>query len=185
ADLITFSGHKVHAPKGIGAMYIRKGLRIPPLMTGGGQEKGQRSGTEAVPLIAAFGAAVKEQMPQIDTARNNALMLGERLRSMLSELPYVTINSGANCSPFIINLSVEGIRSEIMLHFLESKRVYVSSGSACSKGKHSRVLSEMGMSDKQVDTALRVSFSKMSSWGEIEKFVSALREGYMSLEKIV
>ncbi|MBQ7990605.1 MAG: cysteine desulfurase [Oscillospiraceae bacterium] len=184
ADLITFSGHKIHAPKGVGAMYIRKGLRIPPIMTGGGQEKGLRSGTEAVPLIAGFGAAVKEQLPQIDVARSNAVMLGERLRSQLSELPYVKVNSGANCSPYIVNISVEGIRSEIMLHFLESRHVYVSSGSACSKGKHSRVLSEMGMSDKQADTALRISFSKMSSWGEIEQFVSALKEGYMSLEKI-
>ncbi|MBQ5312265.1 MAG: aminotransferase class V-fold PLP-dependent enzyme, partial [Oscillospiraceae bacterium] len=87
------------------------------------------------------------------------------------------------CSPYLLNFSVEGIRSEIMLHFLESKKVYVSSGSACSKGKHSRVLSEMGIPDKLADSAIRVSFSKMSAWGELESLTSALREGWMTLEK--
>ena len=102
---------------------------------------------------------------------------------VLSALPFVTINSGSNCSPYVMNISIQGIRSEIMLHFLESRHVYVSSGSACSKGKTSRVLTEMGLDAKLADTSLRISFSKMSAWGEIDLFVTALREGYMKLEK--
>lgn len=183
ADLITVSGHKIHAPKGIGAMYIKRGIRIPPLLHGGGQEKGLRSGTESVPLIAGLGAAVEAQLPNIPTAYKNAQMLGDRLRTQLSALPFVTINSGSNCSPYVMNISIQGIRSEIMLHFLESRHVYVSSGSACSKGKTSRVLTEMGLDAKLADTSLRISFSKMSAWGEIDLFVTALREGYMKLEK--
>lgn len=184
ADLITVSGHKVHAPKGVGAMYIRKGIRIAPRMLGGGQEKGQRSGTEAVPLISAFGAAVRSQLPSISTAYSNAEELNGRLRKKLAALSYVTINSNAdNQCPYILNFSVEGIRSEIMLHFLESKNIYVSSGSACSKGGHSSVLTAMGVPDKTADSAIRVSLSKMSSCGEIEALVTAVQEGYLSLAK--
>lgn len=184
ADLITVSGHKVHAPKGVGAMYIRKGIRIAPRMIGGGQEKGLRSGTESVPLISAFGAAVRTQLPTIGTANSNAEELCGRLRKKLSALDYITINSNAEeqC-PFILNFSVNGIRSEIMLHFLESRNIYVSSGSACSKGGHSSVLTAMGIPDKTADSAIRVSFSRMSSCGEIEALVTAIQEGYLSLAK--
>ncbi len=184
ADLITVSGHKVHAPKGIGAMYIKKGIRIAPRMIGGGQEKGLRSGTEAVPLISAFGAAVRVQLPSIATAYSNAEELNSRLRKKLSSMEYITINSVADeQSPYILNFSVKGIRSEIMLHFLESRNIFVSSGSACSKGAHSSVLTAMGISDKLADSAIRVSFSKTSSCGEIEALASALQEGYMTLAK--
>ncbi len=184
ADLITVSGHKVHAPKGVGAMYIKKGIRIAPRLIGGGQEKNLRSGTEAVPLIAAFGAAVRAQLSTLPTAYSNAEELSGRLRRKLEALDYITINSNAeNQCPYIVNFSVEGIRSEIMLHFLESKGIFVSSGSACSKGAHSSVLTAMGIPDKTADSAIRVSFSRFSSCGEIEALVSALREGYMRLAK--
>ncbi len=185
ADLITVSGHKVHAPKGIGAMYIAKGVRIAPAFAGGGQEKGIRPGTEAVPLICAFGAAAKSQAASIDTAYKNALQLNMTLRKALDGLDYVTVNSDVRTSsPYIINFSVEGIRSEVMLHFLESRNVFVSSGSACSKGKRSRVLAEMGISEEDADSAIRVSFSKMSSWGEVDMLVSAIKEGALTLEKV-
>ncbi len=184
ADLITVSGHKVHAPKGVGAMYIKKGIRIAPRMLGGGQEKGLRSGTESVPLISAFGAAVRAQLPTIPTAYSNAEELNNRLRKKLASLDYIIINSNAeNQCPYILNFSVRGIRSEIMLHFLESKGIYVSSGSACSKGAHSSVLTAMGIPDKTADSAIRVSFSRMSSCGEIEALATALQEGYLSLAK--
>ena len=183
-DLMTVSGHKVHAPKGIGAMYVGRNIRLAPCFYGGGQEKGMRSGTEAVPLISAFGEAAAEQQRNIETAYKNALMLNSTLRKALAPLDYITFNTDEKVSsPYIVNFSVKGIRSEIMLHFLESRNVYVSSGSACSKGKKSRVLSQMNMPDELADTALRVSFSKMSSWGEIEMLVSAIKEGYMTLQK--
>ena len=183
-DLLSMSGHKFHAPKGVGAMYIKKGIRVNPRMLGGGQEKGMRSGTESVPLISAFGAAVRAQLQTIPTAWSNAEELNNRLRKKLAALDYITINSNAEDQcPFILNFSVKGIRSEIMLHFLESKNIYVSSGSACSKGGHSSVLTAMGIPDKVADSAIRVSFSRMSSCGEVEALATALQEGYMSLAK--
>lgn len=184
ADIIVVSGHKVHAVKGVGAMYIRKGIRVAPLLMGGGQEKNLRSGTESVPLIAGFGAAVRALMPTMSVAHSNAEEITEYLLKKLAKLDYVTINSAAeNNSPYITNFSVKGIRSEIMLHFLESKEVYVSSGSACSKGAHSSVLTAMGIPDKLADSAIRVSIGRTTTKGEIDVLVNAIQEGYQSLAK--
>lgn len=184
ADVIVVSGHKVHAVKGVGAMYIRKGIRIAPLLLGGGQEKNLRSGTESVPLIAGFGAAVRALMPTVGVAHENAEKINAYLLKKLAKLTYVTVNSTAeNTSPYIANFSVEGVRSEIMLHFLESRDIYVSSGSACSKGAHSSVLTAMGVSDKLADSAIRVSICRTTTMGEIDVFVTALQEGYASLAK--
>lgn len=184
ADVIVVSGHKVHAVKGVGAMYIRKGIRIAPLLLGGGQEKNLRSGTESVPLIAGFGAAVRALMPTVGVAHENAEQISAYLLKKLAKLTYVTVNSTAeNTSPYITNFSVDGIRSEIMLHFLESRDVYVSSGSACSKGAHSSVLTAMGVSDKLADSAIRVSICRTTTMGEVDVFVTALQEGYASLAK--
>lgn len=184
ADVIVVSGHKVHAVKGVGAMYIRKGVRIAPLLLGGGQEKNLRSGTESVPLIAGFGAAIRALMPTVGVAHENAEKISAYLLKKLSKLDYITVNSTAeNSSPYIINFSVEGIRSEIMLHFLESRDIYVSSGSACAKGAHSSVLTAMGVSDKLADSAIRVSICRTTTMGEIDVLVTALQEGYQSLAK--
>lgn len=184
ADVIVVSGHKVHAVKGVGAMYIRKGIRIAPLLLGGGQEKNLRSGTESVPLIAGFGAAIRALMPTVGVAHENAEKISAYLLKKLSKLDYVTVNSTAeNSSPYIINFSVEGIRSEIMLHFLESRDIYVSSGSACAKGAHSSVLTAMGVSDKLADSAIRVSICRTTTMGEMDVLVTALQEGWQSLAK--
>lgn len=184
ADIIVVSGHKVHAVKGVGAMYIRKGIRIAPLLLGGGQEKNLRSGTESVPLIAGFGAAIRVLMPTVGVAHENAEQISAYLLKKLSKLEYVTVNSTAeNTSPYITNFSVEGIRSEIMLHYLESKDIYVSSGSACSKGAHSSVLTAMGVSDKLADSAIRVSICRTTTMGEIDVLVTVLQEGYQKLAK--
>lgn len=184
ADVIVVSGHKVHAPKGVGAMYVRKGVRIAPLLLGGGQEKNLRSGTEAVPLIAGFGAAVRALLPTIGTARENAEKISAYLLKKLSKLDYITVNSPAeNCSPYIINFSVSGVRSEIMLHYFESRDIYVSSGSACSKGAHSSVLTAMGVPDKLADSAVRVSICRTTTMGEIDALVNALQEGHQKLAK--
>lgn len=184
ADIIVVSGHKVHAVKGVGAMYVRKGVRVAPLLLGGGQEKNLRSGTEAVPLIAGFGAAVRALLPTIGTARENAEKISAYLLKKLARLDYITVNSPAeNCSPYIINFSVDGVRSEIMLHYLESRDIYVSSGSACSKGAHSSVLTAMGVPDKLADSAVRVSISRSTTMGEIDALVTALQEGHGKLAK--
>lgn len=166
-------------------MYIRKGVRIAPLLLGGGQEKGLRSGTESVPLIAGFGAAVRALMPTMSIAYDNAEKIKNYLLKKIARLDYITVNSSAeNTSPYIINFSVPGIRSEIMLHFLESKDVYVSSGSACSKGANSTVLTAMGINSKIADSAIRVSLSRTTTMGDIDVLVNALQDGYQNLAKI-
>lgn len=184
ADAIVVSGHKVHAVKGVGAMYIRKGVRIAPLVYGGGQENGLRSGTESVPLIAGFGAAVRALMGTMKTAHSNADTICTYLLKGLSKLDFVKINSKLDdhC-PYILNFSVEGIRSEIMLHYLESRDIFVSSGSACAKGAHSSVLTAMGVPDRLADSAIRVSISRTTTAGDIDALINALRDGYDSLAK--
>ena len=184
ADIIVVSGHKVHAVKGVGAMFVKKGIRIPPMLMGGGQERGKRSGTESVPLISGFGAAVRALMPTMSVAHENAEKITAYLLKKLSRLDYVTVNSIAeNRSPYITNFSVEGIRSEIMLHFLETQNVYVSSGSACSKGAHSSVLTALGIPDRLADSAIRVSIGRTTTMGEIDALINAVQEGYGKLAK--
>ncbi len=163
-DLISVSGHKVHATKGIGALYIKESETILPLLTGGGQQYGLRSGTEPVELIAGFEAAVNAYHGKTEHfAALKAHLLGQ-----LSRMTDVSINSGDNCLPNIVNFSVRGVRSEIMLHALEENGIYVSNGSACSKGKKSEVLSAFGVSDKDADSAVRVSFCAENTSAEID-----------------
>lgn len=184
ADMISISGHKVHAPKGVGALVIQKGVRLLPIMYGGGQEKGIRSSTESVPLIAAFGAAVNELAPTTTVAMENAAQMNAYLRKELSKLRDISVNSISDgASPFIINFSVEGIRSEIMLHFLESKGIFVSSGSACSKGAKSSVLAEFRITDDCIDSALRVSFSRFTTWQDIDMLVNGIADGQQSISR--
>ncbi len=154
ADLVSFSGHKIYAGKGVGGLYIKKGVRLEPRVFGGGQEKGIRSGTENVPMIASMGAAVKKFSADISERYKNAQMLKDKFCCKISVIDGIYVNSHKEASPYIINISVPGIRSEIMLHFLEEKGIYVSSGSACSKGAKSGVLKEFGISDNYADSAV-------------------------------
>lgn len=181
ADLMTVSGHKIHAPKGVGALYIRKGARILPRTFGGSQEKKIRTGTEPLPLICAFGTACEE----IDVKKNieTATELHNYLREKLALIPDIVINSPKNSSPFVLNFSVRGIRSETMLHHLASKEIYVSSGSACSKGAKSHVLSSMGLPDDIIDSAIRVSFSKHNTTDDCDALLCGIEEGINTLAK--
>lgn len=181
ADLISISGHKIHGVKGIGALYIKKGVRVVPVVTGGKQEKGVRSGTESVPLIAAFGAAVEKLSRSVSERSEYVSGLKSHLLEKLSEIDGIDVNSPDDGSPYIVNISAAGKRSEIMLHFLESKEIYVSSGSACSKGAQSGVLGSFGIKAKSADSALRISLSAENTVEELDLFVNALIEG---MEKI-
>lgn len=178
ADLISLSGHKIHAAKGIGALCIFKGTRLIPIITGGAQEKGIRSGTESVPLIAGFGAAADKLLPSVYERYERAAALKAYLLGRLGEIGAVKVNSPEDGSPYVINISAVGRRSEIMLHFLEQKGIYVSSGSACSKGVQSGVLAEFGLSRERADSALRVSITADTTEAELDAFVDALKEGY-------
>lgn len=184
ADLISLSAHKIHSIKGAGAMYVKKGIHLPAFMLGGGQENGLRSGTEAVPAIAAFGAAVRA-LPDCNMQLKKIERLKNRLMDQLKTFSNVVINSPDNALPFLLNFSFLGYRSETLLHFLESKGVYVSSGSACSKGKGSRVLREMGLDRQTVDSALRISFSRFNYEEETDRLFEALKQVSQTLKRSV
>lgn len=167
ADIVSLSGHKIHAGKGVGALYLKKGIRLEQRIFGGSQEKGIRSGTENVPMIAGMGAAVKVLCGNINQRYEKVQKLKNMLCQRLSEIEGVYINSGEECSPYIVNISVTGIRSEIMLHYLEERDIYVSSGSACSKGAKSGVLTEFGINDRLADSALRISLCSENTVQEL------------------
>lgn len=173
ADLISLSAHKIHGIKGAGALFVKKGVKLPSFVMGGGQEKGLRSGTEAVPAIAAFGAAVKV-LPDFNKALADVTEIKNYCIQKLTEFENVVINSPKTGSPYILNFSFSGYRSETVLHHLERHSVCVSSGSACSKGKGSYVLREMGLSQPLVDSAIRLSFSRETTLADIDELIKAL-----------
>lgn len=180
ADIITVSSHKIHGPKGAGAIYLKKGKRIIPRTFGGLQESSLRCGTEALPLIAGFAQAVREFNAE-DCRKVSELNL--YVRERLLKVDNIIINSSEESSPYILNISVPGVRSETMLHSLSSKGIYVSSGSACSKGKKSRVLTECGLEFKNLDSALRISFSKYNTRAEADRLIEEIQESYRSLAR--
>lgn len=182
ADLCTVSGHKVHGPKGVGALYVKKGVRLLPIVYGGGQERGLRSGTESLPLICAFAKAV-ELAPAASETMERVEELRGLLLNRLSDIPGIEVNSPPDGLPYIVNLSAPGVRAETMLHFLAGLGVYVSAGSACGRAKPSHVLEAMGLPRERVASALRVSFSRFSTKEDVFALIEGLREGLLSLER--
>lgn len=180
-DLLTVSSHKIHGPKGVGALYIKKGVRILPRTFGGKQEKKLRPGTEALPLIGAFSVAISEL--DIQKSCETARALKTYLTEKLSAMDGITIISPENSSPFILNFSVSVIRSETMLHHLAARGVYVSSGSACSKGARSHVLSALGIEDNIADSAIRVSFCKHNTTDDCDALLEGVADGIENLAR--
>ncbi len=174
ADMISLSGHKIHAPKGIGALYIKSGVKIKPLIIGGAQESSLRAGTEPMPQIAAFGAAA--ELAKSSFAESVAHMAqlkhytAEKLSSLVPEA--VIIGSGA---PHILSVSLPGWRSEVLMNYLESEGIFVSRSSACKKGARSHVLEAIGLPPAVIDGALRISFSRYSAVSEADALCAALR----------
>lgn len=179
ADLLSVSAHKVHAPKGCGALYIKRRVRIIPRQFGGEQEKKIRPGTEALPFIAAFGAACEEF--DVEGNGERVAELNGYARQRLLEIGGVVINSPENALPYVLNISAGRVRSETMLHFLEEREVFVSSGSACAKGKPSHVLGAMGIDRDRADSALRISFSKLNTKADIDALCEGIAEGLGTL----
>ena len=179
-DLLTLSGHKLHAPKGVGALYRKRDVRILPQVFGGGQERGLRSGTESAPLICALGEAVRLLPPAGETLAH-VQELNTRLRQALAAMPEVVIHSPEDGLPYVLNFSAGQVRGETMLHFLAQRGVYVSSGSACGRAKPSHVLEAMGLPGAQVQSTLRASFSRFSTQEDVDALAEGLKLGLKAL----
>lgn len=181
-DLMSTSAHKIHALKGAGALYIAKGVRILPHVLGGGQENGIVSGTQAMPNIAAFSAAV-EELGAIEKRYDCVSGLNSYLREKLSEIDFVRINSPENALPYILNISLIGIPSQVSVNYFSQKGVCVSAGSACSKGHRSDTLTAMGLSNELIDSAVRISFSHTNTKDEIDYFAELVKSAGQELLK--
>ena len=177
-EMISVSSHKIHGPKGVGALYASKKIRLTPLLFGGGQESLLRSGTENVPGIAGFGLAAKLTFERFEDSYARVAGLKNQFVALLeeSDLKY-RINSPADASPFILNIAFDNLRAEVLLHHLEQKGIYVSTDSACSSRKNTRshVLSAMGLPPQLIDGSIRFSFSGHNTEEEIEATAEALK----------
>lgn len=178
-DLLSVSSHKIHGPKGVGALYIRKGIKIKPILLGGGQESTLRSGTENVPGICGFGLAAKIITEKPEENYTKVKAVKEYLKSRIcEEFPEAVINSPSNASPYIENISFPNLKSEVLLHHLEQKNIFVSTGSACSSRKthQSHVLKAMNVGPKYIDGAIRISLSAFNQVDDIDELTAALKE---------
>ena len=179
-DLLSVSGHKLHAPKGVGFLYIDERVKIKPLIYGGGQQRGLRSGTENVPGVAGLGAAAAEAYRNHKEKIDYLYGLKDRMMTRLGELEGVHLNTqpGRESAPQIVSASFEGVRSEVLLHALEEKGIYVSSGSACSSNHPgvSSALKGIGVKPELLDATLRFSFSVLNTPEEIDYAIEALKE---------
>ena len=178
-DLLSVSGHKIHGPKGSGFLYIKKGTLIRPIIYGGGQQKNMRSGTENVPAIAGLGVAVEKTFDGFDDKIAHIRGLRDRLVNGLTEIDEVYTNTDLeNGAPHIASMSFVGVRAEVMLHALEDKGIYVSSGSACSsnKSKESAVLSAIGLDKKRLESTLRFSFGEDNTEEEVDYAIDTIKQ---------
>lgn len=174
-DLLSVSGHKIHAPKGVGALYVRRGVRLPPLIRGGGQEGGYRSGTEATAQIAAFAAAARLGAASFrEDAGHMAELKVYAVGRLAQEVPEALVLTQGG-APHILPLSLPGYKSEVVVRFLSDRGVYLSSGSACHRGKPSHVFAALKLPKPQLDGALRVSFSYDTSQEDVDALIEGLK----------
>ena len=187
-DMLSVSGHKVHGPKGVGFFYMKKGLKVKPIIFGGGHERGQRSGTENTPSIVGLAEAVKIDMAEMDKAVEHVKLVKKTLaEGILNSIPMTYINGPSieEGSPYVLNIGFEGLRSEVLLHSLEEKEIYVSAGSACNSKKKgaSTVLSALGIDEKRIEGAIRFSFCRYNTVEEAEQCIEILKEKAAFLRK--
>ena len=180
ADMISLSGHKIHAPKGIGALYIKTGVKIKPLIRGGAQESGMRAGTEAMPQIAAFGAAAEIAFAGMkDNCEKMSALREQAIRNITATMPEAMVIGGG--APHILSVSLSGWRSEVLMNYLEAKGIFVSRSSACKKGGRSHVLEAIHLPAAVIDGAIRISFSRFNTPEDVSALCSALLEAHDTL----
>lgn len=181
ADIVSVSSHKIQGPKGCGAVYVDKKLHLPPVMYGGGQEKNMRSGTENVPMILGFGAACQAAAEGLPEKLRTMERRKQQCLQLLEERVPQAVILGSHQAPHVISLAVPGVRSQGLIGCLQEKGVYVSAGSACSRGHRSHVMEAMGFAPELIDGSIRVSTCFDTTPEEIEGFVSALAEAVHAL----
>ena len=180
ADMITISGHKIHAPKGIGALYIRSGLKLPSYILGGGQERGMRAGTEPTPQIVAFGTAAEiGSMKMAEATKTMAELPAQATARLPAEGAGLAATGGG--ARHILSIPLPGYRSEVLMNFLEARGIYTSKSSACKKGGRSHVLQVIELPANVIDGALRISFSRYTTREDIDALCDALRDAKQSL----
>ena len=188
-DLLSVSGHKIHGPKGTGFLYIADGVRLVPLMHGGGQQGGLRSGTENVPGIAGMALAAQMLYKNIDADRQKLFAMKNRLIERLGAIPDIVFNGRTDetAAPHILSVRVKGVRAEVLLHALEDKGVYVSAGSACSSNhpRPSETLMAIGDPSKELENAIRISLSVMNTMEEMDAAADAIEELLPFLRRFV
>lgn len=187
-DMLSMSGHKIHGPKGVGFFYMKKGLKVRPIIYGGGQERGQRSATENTPGIAGLAKAVELAMENMDASHEKVMEVKRTLaEGILRDIPKTHINGPSieDASPYVLNVSFNGLRSEVLLHSLEESEIYVSAGSACSSKKKggSHVLRSLGLSEERIEGAVRFSFCRYNTVEEALFCLEVLKEKTAFLRK--
>ena len=187
-DMLSMSGHKIHGPKGVGFFYMKKGLKVRPIIYGGGQERGQRSATENTPGIVGLAKAVELAMENMDASHEKVMEVKRTLaEGILRDIPKTHINGPSieEASPYVLNVSFNGLRSEVLLHALEEKEIYVSAGSACSSKKKggSHVLRSLGLSEERIEGAIRFSFCRYNTVEEAAACLEILKEKTAFLRK--
>ena len=188
-DLLAASGHKIHGPKGVGLLYVADGVRLEPILHGGGQQGGMRSGTENVPGIAGMALAAKLLCGNLDEDRQRLFAMKNRLIDRLREIPDIEFNGRTDetAAPHILSVRVRGVRAEVLLHALEDKGIYVSSGSACSSNhpRPSETLAAIGIPASEMDNSIRMSLSVMNTMEEMDEAAQAVGEIVPLLRKYI
>ncbi len=179
-DMLSVSGHKIHAPKGTGFLFIKDKTKVKPLIYGGGQQKGMRSGTENVPGVAALGEAAEEIYENFEEKIDHLYQIKQRFVEGVLKIEGVSVNgkTGRDSAPQIVSVSIDGVRSEVMLHTLEDRKIYVSAGSACSSNKSSvsHTLTNIGLKGSLLDSTIRFSFSVHTTEEEIDYALEVMNE---------
>lgn len=189
-DMLSVSGHKIHGPKGLGFLYIAEGVKVKPILIGGGQEKGMRSGTQNVPAIAGIGIAAKENYSGLSDKIAHMNEIKNHFIDRVSKIPNVKVNSkkGDEGAPHIVSVSFVGVRSEVMLHTLEEYDIFISSGSACSSNKKahpSDTLKGIGLTNEELDSTVRFSFSYLTTMEEVDYCIDIIEKNIETLRRYV